>query len=110
LNLLCNSEIGRQALARAAVLSRAHMTALEEIGNSGWANIIASIKLARYMNYGPDDVIMTIATDSARLYSTEAEAAREKFYPDGFDSASATQIYRTCLADLTDEHVLELSE
>ena len=32
-------------------------------------NIVAAIKLARYMDYGPDDVLMTVATDSARQTS-----------------------------------------
>ena len=37
----------------------------DDIGISGLANIVAAIKLAKHLDYGPDDVVMTVATDSA---------------------------------------------
>lgn len=71
---------------------------------------MAAIKLARYMDYGPDEVVMTIATDSARLYTTEMQAAEQKFYANGVTAADADKIFTSCLEDISDEHVLELGQ
>lgn len=110
LNLLFNTEPGRAHLATLSGLDPDLIDAFEEVGISGFANIAAAIKLARYMDYGPDDVVMTIATDSARLYATELAGAERKFYPAGFTTADAGGIYASCLTDLSDEHVLELGQ
>lgn len=110
LNLLFSTEEGRAAVRRHTGLDAEALEIFSEIGISGFANIAAAIKLARYMNYGPDDVVMTIATDSARLYSSEAEGARQKFFPDGFGAAEADRVFLGDLADLTPEHVLELGQ
>jgi hypothetical protein len=42
------------------------------------------------------------------MYGTEAEAARAKFFPQGFGAAEAEEVFSSCLAGLSDEHVLEL--
>jgi len=110
LNLLFNSGAGKAYLAGRNDLDRDVVAAFSEIGISGQANIVASIKLAKRMNYGPDDVIVTIATDSARLYTTEMESASAKFFPDGFAAAEADRVFEACLAGITDDHVLELDQ
>lgn len=110
LNLLFNSDVGKAYLATRRDLDANLVAAFAEIGISGLANIAAAIKLARYMNYGPDDVVMTIATDSARLYATELQAAERKFHAGGFSSGDAGAIFSSCLHDLSDEHVLELGQ
>ncbi|WP_018184325.1 pyridoxal-phosphate dependent enzyme [Kaistia granuli] len=110
LNLLFNTPTGKAYLASRPDLDGDLVAAFAEIGISGLANIAAAIKLARYMDYGPDDVVMTIATDSARLYETEMQGAETKFYPGGFSSADAGGIFASCLAELSDEHVLELGQ
>ncbi|MBA3448112.1 MAG: pyridoxal-phosphate dependent enzyme [Pseudaminobacter sp.] len=110
LNLLFNSETGKAYLAARPEIDAEIVAQFAEIGISGLANIVAAIKLARYMNYGPDDVVVTIATDSARLYTTELQAAESKFFAGGFSSADADKVFSSCLADLSDEHVLELGQ
>lgn len=110
LNLLFNTDTGRAHLNTLSGLDPDLVAAFAEIGISGLANIAAAIKLARYMDYGPDDVVMTIATDSARLYATELQGAERKFYPSGFSAADAGGIFASCLAELSDEHVLELGQ
>lgn len=109
LNLLCNTDTGRAVVA-ALGLTGPEIASLAEIGISGFANIVAAIRLARYMDYGPDDVVMTVATDSARMYGSEAEAARAHFYPDGFDEDAARQIVATHLHADNTEHVLQLTQ
>jgi len=110
LNLLFNSAAGKDYLASRSDLDPDLLAAFSEIGISGLANIVASIKLARRMNYGPDDVIVTVATDSARLYGTEMEAAAAKFFPERFGVADAERVFASCLAGISDDHVLELDQ
>lgn len=110
LNLLFNTEAGKSYLAGRTDIDASIVAEFAEVGISGLANIVAAIKLARYMNYGPDDVVMTIATDSARLYATEMKTAEAKFYGRGFSTADAECVFSSCLADLSDEHVLELGQ
>jgi cysteine synthase A len=110
LNLVFNSETGKESIARYAGIDPELIASFSEIGISGFANIVAAIKLARHMDYGPDDVILTIATDSARMYRTEAEAARTRFFQHGFDGAGADEVLRTCFGELTNDHVLELNQ
>jgi cysteine synthase len=79
-----------------------------EIGISSWANILASIKLARSKGYGPEDAIVTVATDSARLYRTEADSARRRFFPGGFGAKDAARVIDLSLTGASTENVLPL--
>ena len=44
----------------------------DNIGISGLANIVAAIKIAKHFELGADDVVMTVATDSAEMYAQRA--------------------------------------
>ena len=69
LNLLFGRSVGRNYLIGIAASSTASWShAFADVGISGYANIVASIKLAKHLHYGPDDVIVTVATDSGSLY------------------------------------------
>ncbi len=61
---------GRSLLADRGV-SEAILKSLDSFGLSSIANILGSIKLAKAFALGPKDVIVTVATDSARMYSSE---------------------------------------
>ena len=97
LNLLFNSPEGQTYLASRTDLDPEMIALFAEIGISGFANIVSAIKLAKTRGYGPGDAIVTIATDSARLYSTEAQGARAKFFPDGFSVADAGSVFESRL-------------
>ena len=49
----------------------------------------AAIKSARYYDLGPDDVVMTVATDGYSMYGSERDKAMGKYFPAGFDAISA---------------------
>jgi len=110
LNLLFNTPEGLAWLEDELRLEPEVIGALGEIGLSGLANIAASIKLARHMGYGPDDVVATVATDSARLYRTEAPLARKKYFGDETAKISPETIWSTCVGALSNDHVLELDQ
>ena len=89
-------------------LDRWLVDSFAEIGISGLANIVASIKLAKHLDLGAEDIVMTVATDSAALYGSEREEYRAKHYPDGFDEGNAGEIFAGALETVTDDHMLEL--
>jgi hypothetical protein len=109
LNLLFGTDVGRDYLVKRRKLDRALVDAFVEIGISGLANIVAAIKLAKHLDLGANDIIMTVATDGAALYGSEREGYAAKHYPDGFDEVNAGEIFAGSLEAIADDHMLELS-
>ena len=109
LNQLFGSNAGRGYLTGRRELDAAVVNAFDDIGISGLANIVAAIKVAKHLDYGPDDVVMTVATDSADLYRSERQSYLARRYPDGFNEVSAAEIFSQHLAGVVDDHVLELT-
>ena len=108
LNLLFRSEVGRRYLSGRRKIDPALVRQFEDIGISGLANIVAAIKLAKHFDYGPDDVVMTVATDSAALYGSEGETFVARRYPNGFDDVNAGEIFARHMEGIVDDHVMEL--
>ena len=108
LNLAFNSPEGAAYLSSRSDIDPSLAATFTELGISSWANILASIKLARTKSYGPDDAVVTVATDSARLYQTEAEGARRKYFARGFSERNAATVIETCLTGASTDNVLLL--
>src|SRR5215204_3799328 len=108
LNQLFGSNAGRGYLGGRRKIDSEVIRQFDDIGLSGLANIVAAIKLAKHLEYGPGDVVMTVATDSAQLYGSERQAYLARRYPDGFDEVNAGEIFAHHLEAVVDDHVLEL--
>jgi cysteine synthase len=108
LNLLFRNETGRRYLTERRKIDAALVRQFEDIGISGFANLVAAIKLAKHLDYGPNDVIMTVATDSASMYASESESYIKRRYPSGFDEVNAGEIFSRCMEGIADDGVLEL--
>ncbi len=108
LNLLFGSPQGRDYLTGRRKLDPEIVRQFEYVGISGLANIVAAIKLAKHLDYGPNDVVMTVATDSAALYGSERDAFLARRYPDGFDEVNAGEIFGRHIEGIADDLVLEL--
>jgi hypothetical protein len=109
LNLLCNSDVGRTYLAKRQKLDPKLIRDLDNIGISGWANIVAAIKIAKRLELGASDAILTVATDSAALYGSERESHLERTYPQGFDEVNAGEVFGRHLQAVEDDHLIELT-
>lgn len=107
LNILFNTPELRRQLASRLGMKEKDLSFLDQIGISGIANILAAIKLAKYMDYGPGDVIMTVATDSAGLYASELQAARKRDYPKGVSDADIEEMLANCLNEPIGESLIE---
>ena len=72
---LFNERLGRDYLARLGVPQQT-IERLELLGISSICNLVASIKVARYFELGPEDVLFTPLTDSMELYASRLEEQR----------------------------------
>ena len=109
LNLVFNTKIGKEYLINKLGLNNSLVNTLPEFGLSSIANIIASIKLAKYMNLGKEDAIITVATDGADLYLSELEKTKNN-YQGAFDNAACSNIYKKYLKKIDSDNMLELSQ
>jgi cysteine synthase len=109
LNFLFNEEVGRKYLVQRKKIDPELVPMFANVGISGFANIAAAIKMARHFDYGENDVIMTVATDSAAMYGSEREAYRARNCPKGFDEVDAGELFGRYLGGLADDHVLDLA-
>jgi len=109
LNLLFNDPVGRSYLARRQKIDARLIDQLDNIGISGNANIIAAIKLAKRLELGANDAIITVATDRATLYDSERDAYVARHYPEGFDETHAGELFGWHLQGVADDHLIELT-
>lgn len=109
LNAVFNTEAGRRYLGRAVGVPAPLIEKLVHIGLSGIANILGAIKLAKYYRLGPDDVVLTLATDSAALYGSELQAYLHRHFRGGFDETAAARLVGRHLQAAGTDHMLEAS-
>jgi cysteine synthase len=80
---------------------------LDAFGLSSVCNILAAVKTAKYLRLGPDDVIITVATDGAGMYDSERERIAARDFPDGFDVADAAEVFGRWMLGTGPEDLLE---
>ncbi|MCX6230378.1 MAG: pyridoxal-phosphate dependent enzyme [Bacteroidetes bacterium] len=80
---------------------------LNLIGISGIGNILSAIKTARHFEMTTDDVIFTIATDSAQMYSSRIEELQAE---DGnYSILQAAKDFEKCLLGQKTDNMKELT-
>jgi cysteine synthase len=109
LSVLFGSEVGRQYLVHRRHVPREVVAGLESVGLSGICNVLAAIKVARHFGYGPDDAVITVATDGAELYRTEEQKAHQRYFAGHFDAVNAGETFGEHLLGAAVDHVLELT-
>ena len=109
LNLLFGGNVGRSYLAGRRKIDPDVVRTFDDVGISGLANIVAAIKVAKHLDFDADDMVMTVATDSALLYASERRSFLARRYRDGFDEVNAGEIFSRHLEGVVDDHVLELT-
>jgi cysteine synthase len=109
MNLLFNTDAGRTFLARRTGVDASLLKRFARVGMSGLANIQSAIKLARHNDLGSNDVLVCVATDGARLYQSEQEPARQRYFAGEFGEAEAAEAYGRCLSGCEPAHVLEMT-
>jgi cysteine synthase len=107
--VLFGSETGRRFLAERRGVPDHVLAALPSLGLSSIANVLAAIKTAKYAGMGPDDVILTVATDGGALYGTEREKAVDQRFGGRFDEVAAAEAFGEHLLGSTPDHFQELT-
>ncbi len=109
LNVLFNTASGHAELVRRGVAPEL-VAGLGSLGLSSICNVVASIKLAKQAGLGPDDAIVTIATDGAPMYATELERVLRRDFPDGFDERAAAATFGEAILGAATDNVVELTQ
>jgi cysteine synthase len=107
--LLFNTETGRRHLA-AQGLDPELITGLANLGLSSIANVLAAVQVARHHRLGPDDTIVTVATDGAEMYGSEIERITKRDHPGGFGPGAAASSFSRFLAAGETGDFLELGD
>jgi cysteine synthase A len=109
LNLLFQSPVARELLAKRRRVPVETMEALPSLGISSICNVIAAIKTAKYYRLGGDDVVATIATDGAEMYASEARKTLEKDFGGHFDVVEAATAFGRYVLGASTDDFLELT-
>ncbi len=109
LEVLFNSDAGRDYLARRRGVPPDVLEQLPSLGFSSICNVLAAIKTARYEGLGPDDVVVTVATDGAPMYETERRLILARDFPSGFDAVAAGEAFGRFVLGASTDHLLECS-
>ena len=108
LNVLFNTDVGRAHLRRRGI-DEPTIAALDSFGLSSICNVLASIKTAKLLRMGAEDVIVTVATDGAALYRTEVDKVLARDFPGGFGEAEAAETFGRALEAQGTSETLELT-
>ena len=103
---LFNEKAGRDYLAGAGV-PQEQVARLDLLGFSGIANLLSSIKYAKYFELGRRDVVLTVLTDSMQLYGSRLKEMHEQHGEYRREDAAAH--FARYLAGASTDNLLELS-
>jgi cysteine synthase A len=109
LDVLFNTDAGREYLAQQRGVPPAVLDLLPALGLSSICNVLAAIKTAKYYQMGPQDVIVTVATDGAAMYHAERDAMIRRHFPAGFDAVAAGETFGQHVLGAGTDHLLETS-
>jgi hypothetical protein len=110
LDVLMNTEAGRAYLAQRRGLDDDTLGALRHLGLSSICNIVAAVKTAKFLDLGPDDAIVTIATDGGAMYGSERAKTLAHRWPDGFGELEAAEVFGRHLGHVDTADMLECTE
>lgn len=96
-----------QAYLKSIGVDDATIKNLHFMGISGIGNMLSAIKTAKYYEMTSDDVIITIATDSAEMYQSRLEELRHD--RGNYNSTQAIKDTEKCLMGTTADWMKELT-
>ena len=90
---VANTDEGRAFLADRRGVPAQTIAAMKSFGLSSLANVLAAIEVAKAYDLGPDQAIVTVATDGAAMYGTETAKFRQTRFGGSFDQVDAACAY-----------------
>jgi cysteine synthase len=110
LGVVFNSAEGREYLARDRRVDPSVLDQLSSFGLSSICNVLAAMKIAKRLGLGPEDAIVTVATDGADMYATEREKAIDRHFGGQFDRTRAMEAFAEHALGAAGDHLLELTD
>jgi hypothetical protein len=110
LDVLWNTDQGRAYLAHAKGTDAGTIAALAHFGFSSTCNVLAAIKTAKLLDLGPDDALITVATDGGAMYTSERAKTIRQRYRGEYSHTDAAEAYGQHLGHISTEHMIELRE
>jgi hypothetical protein len=110
LDALFNTPAGRAHLVDRAGVSTAVVEALTHFGYSSSCNALAAIAVAKDLDMGSDDVVISVATDGSEMYDVEREAYLASHHPGGYDAVAASADFARELQATNPARHLECTE
>jgi cysteine synthase len=110
LEVMFNSDDGLGYLADRRLVPQAILATLEHFGLSSICNVLAAITTAKLLDLGPDDAIITVATDGAALYPSELDKVKARDFGGGFSNLDAAAVWGEHLANVSTAHAIECTE
>jgi hypothetical protein len=107
LDLLFNSDAGSSFLVHRKGVPKAIVDALAHFGLSSICNVLAAIKTARLLDLGPEDAIVTVATDGAAMYPSERASLLAERFGGEFGDLDAAEVFGRHLGDVDTDHMTE---
>ena len=107
LGVLFGTDAGRGYLSGRGVPDRV-LDGLPSLGLSSICNVLGAIKTAKYYGLGPEDVVVTIATDGAAMYDSERDVALGRYFPREFDEMAAAEVFGEHVLGAATDNFLEL--
>jgi cysteine synthase len=110
LNAVFNTAPGRAHLTRRFNLSLPWTECLSHFGLSSIANLLGAITMAKHFGFGPEHVIVTVATDGHGMYGSELKRfLARRHNRDALSEGLAAELTGEYLTAAGTEHVLEAS-
>jgi cysteine synthase A len=106
LSRLFNEKAGRAYLIKKGV-PEALVGQLDLLGFSGIANLLSTIKMAKYYEWGEHDVALTVLTDSMELYQSRLKEMHDEY--GGYSETDAAAHFAQYLMGESTDNLLELS-
>lgn len=103
---LFNEPTGKKYLAGRGVPTDL-IDKLSWLGISGASNVVSAIKFAKYYELGPNDVVLTVLTDSMEMYGSRLRELTEE--RGEFSELDAAAVYHQYLMGLTIDNMQELN-
>ncbi len=108
--VLFNTEIGRKYLIERRSIDAGLVARLGDLGLSSLCNMLAAIKTAKYFDLGPEDIILTVATDGAAMYGSEITKTVVSYFGNRFDAVAAGETWGSALAGASTDHLIEMTQ
>ena len=110
LDVLFNTPEGRGFLTHRKGVPAEVVAALEHFGLSSICNVVAAIKTVKLLALGPDDAVITVATDGAALYPSERAKTLQRRFGGSFGALDAAEVFAEHLGSAGTDHMLDCTE